>query len=115
LAAVVPTREEVRETAALIGWLRDHPEERSILLWLCEHELADPTLTAEREEEINRFAGACHYRVCSCGTAVVAFPNGVALSWPELAPHGCASVEKPGRRETVPPSVRVPAPKVLQE
>lgn len=108
---------EVRELALIIGWLREHPEERALLLWLAERRLDGPGLSAGDIEAINRWAKAGEYRICSCGESCIAYPDGSYLSWPSLQRHKCdlnqplpaAFTPKPARAD----ERSIPAPKGL--
>lgn len=93
----------VRETAAIIGWLEKHPEERTLILWQAAQEderaIAYDGLTAAgavtlagHREHLQRFMAAATFGPCSrCYAPAVYLPDLTVLAWPEMVRHRCDS------------------------
>ena len=96
----------VRETAAIVGWLERHPEERTLILWqaLSEREDPEPSIgfegvsaagaltLASHRDHIQRFMAAASFGPCAvCYLPAVYLPDLTVLEYPAMVRHECAS------------------------
>ena len=115
----------------MILWLAQFDAEGRHRAPLIEYRASPEDILIDRRAEVEKYLHDLWFHACgNCFQPVVEWPGANIVTFPQMTAHRCGDNSdpcyacgrplgdrswKPGRRETVPPSVRVTAPKVLQE